>query len=188
MDTLLKLALAFLLCLALTVFYNAYYYFLAKRYFAKYNKYIDNMVAEKSDWTIQENKHRIISIFKRAGLKDFNTSAAEPAGLGMMKTVHYSFFDNIAFQNTKVAGLVIQYFKEAMGVFENRIYDSINPICWIETLVFLPRKIFKYLGVGADSLLIKIFQVLWWLVGAASTVIGIVFNAEFHAWLSNYHF
>jgi hypothetical protein len=180
----LKLAEIFLVCIILKVCYNAYYYFLAKKFLGKYNQYVKNIAEDKTDWTIQENKHKIISIFKNAGLKDFTLSSTELAGFGFIKTTSYSFFDNIPLVNVQIALLVRQFFIESMGVFKNRTNDSINPVYWLEALIFLPRKIFSYLGVGADSLIIKAFQVLWWLVGAAGIIIGIIFNSEFRMWLS----
>ncbi|HTY39620.1 MAG TPA: hypothetical protein VMC43_00810 [Candidatus Paceibacterota bacterium] len=157
---------------------------MAKKYFDKYNQYLRNAAKNINDWSVQENKHRIIEIFKRAGLKDNNLPVIEPGGYGYLNTFSVSFFDNIPMIDKKTPSLVIQFFKESIGVFKSRIFDSVNPIYWLETAVFLPRKIFSYLGVGADSLFVKILQVFWWLASATSIIIGIVFNTEFRIWLS----
>lgn len=186
MHIIFKLILIFLICDICKILYNAYYYYLAKKYLAKYNQYVQNYVDNESDWSIQENKHRIIGIFQRAGLKDSNLSFIEPGGFGFVKTVNCSLFDNIPLINKEVLSLVVQFFKESIGIFKHRMFDSINPVYWVETFIFLPKKTFSYLGMSADGLLIKIFQVSWWLVVAASTIIGIIFNPELRMWLSTH--
>jgi hypothetical protein len=186
MNPILQLLFIFLACVLIKLFYNAYYYCLAKSYFAKFNQYLKNAVDDKSDWTIQENKHKIINIFLHAGLKDTTLSVIEPGGYGLVKTINISLFDNIPLLRNDIPSIVVQFFKESIGVFRNRMVDAVNPIYWLESLVFLPKKIFNYLGVSADSLFIRSFQVIWWLIVAAGTIIGIVFNPEFRAWLSTH--
>ncbi len=187
MDLILRLLSVFLICVVIKVLYNVYYYFLAKKYFAKYNQYLQNAIDDKSDWTIQENKHKIISIFRRASLKDFDLPVIEPGGFGYVKTMKISLFDNLPLTREDIPSIVVQLFRESIGVFRSRMVDAINPIYWLESLVFLPKKLFSYLGVSADSLIIKIFQIIWWLVCATGTIIGIIFNSEFRIWFSTHY-
>ena len=61
-------------------------------------------------------------------------------------------------------------FKNAIGVFKGRIFESINPKYWIDCVLFLPKNLLMYLNVSAESIFIKIFQLIYWLFGIILTL------------------
>ena len=163
------------------IIYNFYYYILIKRYFKKYHEYIK----DQKGWYIQGHRQNIIKIFQKANLKDIQISNVEPVGLGYVNTNPISLFANIAALREDIASGVVKYFMESQYVFRNRIIEAVNPFYWIESLIYLPKIILKYLGVGVDSIIIKVFQILWWAIVFASTIIGILFNKDFINWMNN---
>jgi hypothetical protein len=161
------------------VVYNLYYFISVKRYFKKYQEYIDN----KKDWYIQGHRQKIIKIFEKANLRDCVIPNIEPMGYGYVNTNGISLFNNIAILENDIATQVVKYLKESEYVYKTRMFDAINPVYWIESFVFLPKIILQYLGVKIEGLIIKIFQIVWWLIVFVSTIIGIFFNENFSNWI-----
>ena len=69
-----------------------------------------------------------------------------------------------------IVRITLGMFHRAIGVYRSRMIETINPLYWIETIIFLPRQILNYLGVTPESVIIKIAQLIYWL---AAFVFGI---------------
>lgn len=161
------------------VLYNFYYFLLARYYLKKYQAFLDT----KKDWYIQENRQKIISTLKKAGLEDTYLPNVEPIGYGYVSTAGISVFKNLSLLRKDVCQIVYGFLKEAVAVYKSRMIESINPVYWIEAFIFLPKVIFQYLGLSAKGLVVKIFQVIWWILTFVSLVVGIFFNETFTEWI-----
>lgn len=124
--------------------------------------------------SFHEKKYEIVELFKKAGLSDRYFTQMVPIGLGHGTARNITLFDNIGTPDPDIVLLLITYFKEAAGIFKKRIFDSLNPIYWIEFLIFLPQNIIYYLGLNKDSKNIQIFtkvlNIIWWII---SVLIGV---------------
>lgn len=167
--------------LALRMIYYSYYILLARRFLTKYQKYLKN----QNDWYITEKRQKIAFLFRRAGIEDSYVSDVEPAGYGYLTTQTVSVFQNIPSLRRDIARLVFSHLKESRAVFIDRILDTLNPIHWLEALLYLPQKISTFLGFQPESIIVKASQVIWWFLGAISILISIFFNREFIVWVSN---
>ena len=176
----MKLITAFVLLVAARAIYYTYYYLLTRKFLMKYEDHARN----QNDWYIAENRQRIVELFKKANIRDTKLPYASPIGYGYMQTGKASVFDNIQSLKTNVVEIVYSKFREAKGTFRSRIFQSFNPIFWIESVIYLPKAILNYLGMTGDSLFIRIIQVLWWIIGAMGLVVGIVFNKDFTSWVT----
>lgn len=65
-------------------------------------------------------------------------------------------------------------YTRAMSIFISRIIENFNPLFWIDTLIYLPKTIFGYLGVSPERIIVKIFQILWWII----TPIALLFREK----------
>ena len=47
--------------------------------------------------------------------------------------------------------------------------NAFNPLWWIDTLIFLPRAVLTYINISAESVIIRIGQLIWWMIGLVFT-------------------
>ena len=172
--------IALIVGLTLRVAYNLYNYFLAKHYYQKYVEF----VKDSKDWFIREHKQKIAALFERAGIEDCTLPNTELAGYGFVRTGNFSVFRNLSILREDVVTVINGNFHEAIGVFKQNIIDTFNPFFWIESFFKLPTTVLGYLGLKPQNIFVKVFQIIWWLIVAVSTIIGIIFNSEFTNWLS----
>lgn len=104
----------------------------------------------------------LVQLFKSAGMKDRQIPFVQPMGYGQLLQGHTSLFSNIDNRREDVVANMLKCFAEARGTFKHRIWETFSPLFWINCLLFLPRTILSYLGVKADSLIVKLFQLLYW--------------------------
>lgn len=128
-------------------------------YFEAYNDYLHN-----PNFEFVQKKPQIIQLFKDAGLKDFVISRLEPAGFGHLRTLAVSGFENIALRDAEVVDAIRGRFNEAIGVFRHRMWQSVNPLFWLEFIFKLPQYIFEFVGVLPDKLVVKVVLIVYWLM------------------------
>lgn len=159
--------------------YNLHYLLLIKWY---YKKYLE-LVKGTDSWFIREHRQKIVQLFQNAGIHDATQPITEPAGFGLVRSSSFSVFRNLSVLESEVVAIVNGDFREAIGVYKQRVFESFSPIWWFEMIIYLPKRILIYLGIKESSSIIKLFQIVWWIIGAVSTLIGIFFNREFTSWI-----
>lgn len=173
-----KILLIIALAVGLKIIYNLYYFLLAKKYYKNYIAYVKG----SKSWFVKENRQKIINLLNKAGIKDSHQPTVEPTGYGMIATGSVSVFQNLIVLREDFVTIINGDFREAIGIYKQRIWETFNPFYWAETFFQLPKVIFEYLGIKPGNIIIKIFQLLWWSVVAISTLVGILFNKEFISW------
>ena len=63
---------------------------------------------------------------------------------------------------------MLSKFYGSVGVYKTRTLEALNPLHWVETLIFLPREILNYLGVSQANVVSKLLQLIYWFVTAAA--------------------
>lgn len=53
--------------------------------------------------------------------------------------------------------------QEAIGVYQRRMRNSLNPLSWIQTFLFFPKHALSYLGISPSDKASNILSVFWWL-------------------------
>ncbi len=177
----IKIIVVPVLLVVLKAIYNLYYFLIAKRYYREYIKYTKG----SKSWYVKEHRQQIITLFKKAGLEDTNQPDAEPMGYGLVSTGSFSVYRNLALLREDIVIIINGQFHEAIGVYKQRIFEAFNPIYWVEQLIFLPRDIFSYLGIKSTNIIVKSTQLIWFLIGAVSIIVGIFFNKEFTSWVQS---
>ena len=159
----------FLAILAIKFLINLSRYVQCKWYLSKYHGYID-----KSTWGFVEHTLQIVRIFKSAGVEDFTVSNVKAIGFGHFQSSRPSVFNNLEVKREDIVSLVQRMFYQSIGVYRSRMYETINPLYWIELIVFLPKHALNYIGLSLDSVVIKTTQIIYWaLATIASFLIGI---------------
>lgn len=140
------------------------------------NQYFQWM--KNHSWDLVESKSKVISLIKGAGVSDKMVPFLEPAGYGKLISGQISVLSNFPSLRRDIAELTIGMFHDAIGVYRRRIFETFNPLYWIELIINLPKKILVYLGVNAESVSIKVLQVLWWLLGVSIAVLIAAYQKE----------
>ncbi len=162
------LLLIFTAILLIKLVVNITKYFQCKNYL---NKYLNRL--EHPKWDMAEHKSRIIKLLKEANVSDSCRGDVKPLGFGMVQTTKISVFNE--FSNSEEEDLVhrmVSKFYEAIGVYKSRYLETFNPIYWIEFIINFPKKVLEYLGIASESIIIRIIQVIYWIIGP---IIGFFF-------------
>lgn len=123
-------------------------------------------------------KTQIKNYIKYAGVKDKHIPVVQPVGYGYVANSMVSLFDNITNNHEDVAKVAINSLLEAKGNYKSRLINTINPFYWLRIIIFIPKYIFSYLGLKEESIIIKIFQLIYWLLAVICTFLISVFPDE----------
>lgn len=149
----------------------------------KIEKYFLTIYTENPNQLVYETKNEIITLFKNAGIEDELIPVTQPMGYGKLASFNASTFKCYPTALNIFAASQLQMFSNAIGVYKKRMYEAINPLYWIETFFFLPKTIFQYLGINTKTILVKIFNLIYWLI---AFFIGLFQDNIKHFILSNF--
>ncbi len=124
------------------------------------------------------HKNTILNYIKHSGVKDKYIPVSQPLGFGQIANGNVSIFQNILNQREDFASNAMEFLMEAKGNYWYKFVNSINPFYWLRIFLYIPKNVFTYLGVNSDSIIIKIFQLLYWLIGIIFTILVSVFPEE----------
>jgi len=172
--------LLYLLIIPFTRFLiNINHYLYLKKAIHKHNQFIEGQICKAtekkkkrigqkaSNW-IQENQLEIKKRTLNTGIQNQYQSHIEPLGFGHAQKQRISVLDNLLVPNTKIFRSSQQMLKTAKGHYKVQAFLSFSLPFWIESLIFLPRKLFKMVGFETKSKgsqnAINIIQILYWIV------------------------
>ena len=115
------------------------------------------------------------SLMKKADIDDCIVPKTIPTGYMSVAHVNYPVLEQFPSREESFVVATNTKMLEAMGVFKSRCIETVNPIYWINTVIFLPKKVISYLGVSAESILIKLAQLIWWIVCLIITIINFIY-------------
>lgn len=144
---------------------NISQYIKAKLFYTGYLKWV-----KSPNENFKTYKESIKKLFKVAGIKDNSVPHVQPVGFGFVQTNSASVMDNMFVLRKDIVQLMFENFQSAIGVYRSRIFETFSPLYWIECIIFLPEKLFQYLGADSDKLFVKIFQIIWWILAPVSIV------------------
>ena len=151
-----------------------------KRYRNQYAGYLDALSVDENDWRqsfdkLNESQTEIVRLFEQANLAPKNISVVERMGYGYIKAGHVRAWNHLTNIRIDIVDSNQKSFHEAIGYFRARRNETFSIVYWIECLVFWPRNLLAYLGLGKDSALVKILQTLVLLaefIGAIALILG----------------
>lgn len=161
----LKIIISFICIVIYKVLSNAACLFNISRYEKEFVK------LPTGNSKIFEHKQHVVKLWKRAGISDVYMPMTKPLGFGQIANMNVSIFTNFPSLQKAQFVAALNLFDEAKGVYKSRILESVNPLFWIDLLVFLPKNILLYLGMSEQNVAFKILNVimqgLWWIACAA---------------------
>lgn len=153
--------LIFITIIFIKFFLNLYNYLRTQQL----HKYFDDFLHQKRN-NMNIYRQEVISLFEKANVKDVKIPVSEPTGFRQVRNVIVSVFDMFPSTRPAFASTSLNMFEEAEGVFRKNMFDSINPLYWIELIIFLPKNILKYVGLNIETTAFKLWNVfltfIWW--------------------------
>lgn len=105
----------------------------------------------------------IIQLFQSAEINDIKISSVIQHDENRFSTAQGSLFFNIGHRSPEVIGGMLHCFAIAKGTYRNRLIECFSPLYWINLIVFLPSKLFSYLGLNKNAIPTKVAQLFYWL-------------------------
>lgn len=151
---------------ALIVVYKALLNFTRLKQLQRYEKEFISFLSDKPS-KIDEHKMQTITLFKKANVPDSQMRVTQPIGFGKVASFNASVFHNFPMAERTIAEPSLTMFKNAIGVYKSRMFEAINPLYWIDLIVFLPKNLLTYIGLNMDNASSKLWNVLlslvWWV-------------------------
>lgn len=170
----INLLYIFLVILLLKLLINLSKYVQCKRYRDKYLEWL----LKGQTWQLVEHKSQVIKLFEDAGVEDSVCGVAEPLGYGRILTGGVSVFANFPSGREDFASITMRMFHQAIGVYRSRMLQTFNPLYWLESVINLPKQVLSYLGVPPESTVIKIAQLIYWIVGSLLSFLFALYRSE----------
>ena len=130
-------------------------------------------------------KNTIVNYIKFAGVSDKTIPISQPVGYGYISTANISVLKNITNNRQDIFSASYELLLEAKGNYWSRFINSINPFYWIRIILFIPNYICTYLGIKPDSISIKVFQLIYWLIGIIFTLLTTVYTNEVREFINS---
>ena len=169
-----KAVILFIVVLMYKVVTNTYYFFRIKHLSKMHLEWLAGKAPKFPTY-----KSEVISLFKKAGIKNISIPTAHSLGYGSIASFNADIFTNFPGTNPDISGGAIRMFYEAEGTYRQRIFETLSPVYWIDSIVFAPRNLLSYLGFNQEKALFKACNIMltfiWWLFG--TTIL--LFRTEF---------
>lgn len=147
---------------------------LCKCYLEKYWKWL---LADRNLHLVQ-NKQKVKHLILNANVKDIYAPYVEPAGYGQLYTTKMSTLDNFPCNREDIVKYTVVMFNDAIGTYKRRALETINPLYWIQLIIYLPKRLLQYFGYEKDNFFVKFLQFLWWIISGASTFLYALYKTE----------
>jgi len=179
----LNLIYIFLIIVVIKFLLNLPKYFQCKYYLNKYHDYLSN---DNNGWDFVESKPNVVKLIKGAGVNDSTLPIVTPIGYGKLMTANVSVFDNLTSKRVDVVEMTLSLLHQAIGVYRLRMFETFNPLYWIEFVLNLPKEILVFLGVSTESLVLKIAQLLYWGAGLIVAFLLTLYRVELETFVRDW--
>ncbi len=172
----LKIVILFIIVIVIHALYNLInflrYSHIEKILLGNYTNDVNLKIKAKS------NKNTILNYIKYSGVKDKKIPVSQALGYGQVASSCISIFDNLLNNRSDIALQVNDMLLEAKGNYWSKFINSFNPFYWIRIILYIPQYILSYIGLNADSVIVKIFQLVYWAIGIICTFAFAIFPEE----------
>ncbi len=162
---LIKILIFFLICIIYKLICSIIDLIKVKYYKKLYISYLSNKSSK-----IFQYKTSCITLFKKLNISDAKIPITQKTGYGQLANFTTSLFNNFPDNTTLFTHETLRIFQDAIGICKTHIFECLSIRYWINCIIFLPKNILCYLNVSAESIFIKICQVIYWISGILITL------------------
>lgn len=175
----MRYLIGFAAAVLLKIVLNVVKYLQCSLFLKKYSEWLKD-----PKYVFYQHRSQIIDLFKDAGVEDIGIPYEEPVGLGLIRTGTASLYTCFPNRRKDIAQATIAAFHQAFGVYRFRAIQPLNPLYWAEFLLTLPRHLLVYLGVPAESVVVKSVIVIYWIGLGLLSLFRSEIDALLKAWVS----
>ena len=157
---------------AVMLLINTYRLFRIRLLNKEYQEYFSALSQGNATLDFVRRQPEIKDLLTKADLGKPKIPRTEALGLGQIINHELDVINNMTMNDQQVVQLMMRLFFEAEGTFSYRIRQSINPIFWLETVIFLPSVLLGFVGVSPTSWFSKMANFVMWIFAA----VGFVFS------------
>lgn len=172
-----KIIIAFLLIFSYKLISNIMYLIRIMYYYSLYSDFLKNKSTK-----IFQHKNHVIDLFKQANISNASYPVSQNSGCNIVSSGYTSIFSSFPTKDFRILKPTEATFQNAIGIFKGRIFECFSPKYWIDCIIFLPRNILIYLNISAESIFIRICQIIYWLIGVILTL----FSTDISNWLKSF--
>lgn len=148
------------------------------------NRYVDYLMTDTGIEKLLQAKKDVQSLIFGANVENYSIPWTQPAGFGLVNTMKPSVLGQFPSRIDVFAQSTLRMFEEAIGVYKRRMFETFNPLYWVDAAIWLPKRFLSYLGINNTNFAAKalhcLFQGAYWLATAAF----IAYNQEARALLA----
>ncbi len=156
------LACILIVIIIYNILLNFYRIHRCKKLLDKYTLWVSG-----EDNNFEQDKAEVLFLFKKANIKDSVLPVSQPIGFGNIASFTTSVQANILKKIVGVVPLIFDMFDESIGCYKFRLRQCINPLFWIEKIIFLPKSFFLFIGLNLENSALKLcnilFSLIWWI-------------------------
>ena len=152
---------------------NLVRYLQLRRYLSKYKKW-----HASRDEKFLESKAQVVKLVRDAGVDDQHLNVSEHVGGGNLRVFKASVLDNFPHFESDMSSAAQRLMREAIGAYRARMIEAFSPIYWVESVLYLPRTVLRYLDLPAEGTGAKIAQLVWWIIGVLLTTALALYTPE----------
>jgi len=139
-----------------------FYFFKLKALKKHKEQYFNYLNREEN--TFLRSKPIVKNLFEEAGLKNFSVPEYEQVHLTQVLRHSLSGFENMQSARQDIVGVIKIKFEEAIGIFEHKMKQSIDPFFWFQFIIKLPTYIFEFVNVPISKGFMNFMQMIYWVV------------------------
>ena len=118
--------------------------------------------SDPNDRWLEEHSLTVKKYVLEAGLDEPVEKMMQPVGFGYAQPVTFRVMDNWLVLKEGLADRAHIMLIRAKGFYRDQRNQNLNPLHWGELLVFLPKQMLEFLGVGQPWLM-NITQLVYWV-------------------------
>jgi len=142
---------------------NSYKYYRCKILYEKYIKWLHSDYL----YSIEDTAPEVRDL-----LKDYSENfipIVEPAGFGIVNSMKIHVLSQYPSKSYDFAAAQINLFEKAISQYAYNARQVLNPIYWIELIIWLPKNIISFLGIDTKLKTVKVLyiplQIIYWTYG-----------------------
>lgn len=123
---------------------------------------------------LMERTAEFMRLIRGADVEDTMVPYVRPVSPMHVETGHGSAMSNWLMLQEDCYQWTRRAISQARGVYKDRRIQSLNPLHWLVMVLTFPQQAVRWIGGNPDGSLSRGLTVLWWIVGAAAVVAGLI--------------
>jgi hypothetical protein len=119
---------------------------------------------------LEERMRKVIRLVEEAGTAPGRRTIGTDAGYGRIAPATFDLMENWLTRNEEVTPAVNSALIRAQGHYKDERNRSLNPLSWIESLVFLPRNVISAIDPRVPKWVKDLVQIVYWIITAVAAL------------------